>query len=197
MHDLTLAGWRFKYCHSAGLFYSWGMRFIDQLITEVKRSQGIEAAGEPVLVDERKQGFLTYRFELQPESWDGRPALRFMVSELSGKNASGKRRKAFTWPADDPKALLKDLADTVLASLEPDAEKHDPRSWFGRTFDNLTGARHLNHIPNIAEFSHNGTRIWLRAQIMEDNQQGALVTLYYEREKKSPMWMRLPVDTLS
>jgi len=31
---------------------------------------------------------------------------------------------------------------------------------------------------------------------MEDNQQGQLVTLYEEWEKRAPIWMRIPVETL-
>ncbi|GAB5561316.1 MAG: hypothetical protein SynsKO_29630 [Synoicihabitans sp.] len=168
---------------------------IDRLIDELKRSQGVEGDGSPVLIEERKQKHTTFRFEIQPEFWNGDPALRFMVTTFSGSGSTGRSRKAFAWPTDDRKHTLKHLADTVLAALEPDAEKRDPRSWFGRGFDNLTGARFLNFIPCIAEHSYYGYRTWLAAKIMEDNQQGQLVTLYHEREKKSPMWMRLPVET--
>lgn len=168
---------------------------IDKIIEELKRSKGIEADGAPILIEERKQKHTTYRFEIQPEFWHGAPALRFIVTTFSGSGSTGRSRKAFSWPADDTKQFLKHLADTVLDALEPGAEKRDPRSWFGRTFDNLTGARYLNYIPCIAEHTYEGRRIWLAAKIMEDNQQGQLVTLYHEREKKSPMWMYLPVDT--
>ena len=168
----------------------------DAFLTELKRQQGIEATSDPVLIDERKQGFLTYRFELQGETWNGQSAIRIMMTEFRGNGKSGKRRKAFTWPVDDAAKELKAIADTILNALEPGAEKQDPRTWFGRTFDNLTGARYLNYIPVVAEDTRHSKRHWLRAQIMEDNQQGQLVTLYEEWEKRAPIWMRIPVETL-
>lgn len=167
----------------------------DSVIREMKRSQGIEPVGDLMLIDERKQGFLTYRFEIQPETWNGQPALRLIVTEFTGRGKSGKRRKAFTWPAANPREELSAIADTILAALEPDAEKQDPRSWFGRLFDHLTGATYLNYIPVVAKDPSQPERHWLSAKIMEDKQQGALVTLYEEYENRTPIWFRLPVDT--
>jgi len=136
---------------------------VNKAIEDMKRSQGVEAAADPILIDERKQGHGTYRFEIQPEMWKTQPALRFMRSTFSS-SSNERHRKTFGWPIQGPRKDLKHIADSVLAALEPNAEK-------------------LDH------------RCWLWAYITEDNQQGQLVILYHEREKKSPMSITLPVDT--
>ncbi len=173
------------------------MKIFDKMIEDLKRSQGIEAVSDPVLIEERKEGIQTYRFEIQPESYNGKPALRFMVTEFAGMAKSGRYRKSFTWPVQTtPTGDLKYICDTILASIEPGAEIVDPRSWFGRTFDNLTGGHHLNYIPVLLEDKTQEKRHWLRARIRKDRNQGSLVTLTEEYEKRNPIWMRIPVETI-
>ncbi|MEM6885152.1 MAG: hypothetical protein AAF571_08970 [Verrucomicrobiota bacterium] len=161
----------------------------------LRKSLGAEPAGDRILVDECQQGLMTYRLEIEPETLSCKPRIRFIATEFKGSGSAGKTRKSFSWTvSDNAYADLHAMTSKVLAAADPEAEVIDVRGVVGRWFDQLTGVRHVNHVPVVAE-QYGPAKQWIEATLSEDK-YGILVTFYVEYQGRSPLSFRVPLATI-
>ena len=166
------------------------MQILEEGAESWRKWLGAEAQGPRVLVDERVFGYFTYRFEMERERAGPQTGLRVLVTESKGSSKNGRSRKSFHWPTEDVEGTLRQIATGILAAAAPGAEVMDHRGGVARFFDRLTGAKHVNHVPVLVEQA-GPPRHWLEATICEER-AGKVVSLVERRDKRGPMWMRIP-----
>jgi len=161
----------------------------------LKQVLGVERTGESVLIDECQQGLITYRLEIEPEALSCRPKLRLIVSEFKGAGTAGRHQKSFAWTvSNDAYSDLYAMTSKILHALEPDAEVIDVRGVVGRWLDQITGVKHLNHIPVVAE-QYGPKKHWIHATLLEDR-NGVLVHWVVEFQGRSPLRMCVPLESV-
>ncbi len=112
---------------------------LEESLENLKSAEGITALGDYVSIDERQQGYVTYRLEVRFEQFQGATHSRLRVTDSKNDGRAGIRQRSFTWPVanpDDPVELVQ-IADRILQAAAPGAEIQDDRTVFGRCFDGL------------------------------------------------------------
>lgn len=161
----------------------------------MRQALGAEPTGERILVDECQQGLMTYRLEIEPESLSCRPRLRFIATEFKGSGSAGRTRKSFSWTvSENVYSDLLAMTNKILNAAQPEAEVIDVRGMLGRWFDQLTGIRHINHVPVLAE-QYGPKKQWMHATLSEDR-DGILVCWCVEYQGRSPLTIRIPLATV-
>jgi len=161
----------------------------------LRQALGAEPAGERVLVDECQQGLVTYRLEIEPESLSCRPKLRFIGTEFKGSGSADQVRKSFSWTVSDHAySDLLGMTSKILDAADPNSEVIDVRGILGRWLDQLSGIRHINHIPVLAE-QYGPAKHWIHVTLREDK-FGILVILCVEYQGRPPLTMKVPLASI-
>ncbi len=160
----------------------------------IEKCLGVEAQGAPILIDERQQGRVTYRLEIQVETLSCRPALRLLVTEYSGRDSTQASSQSFSWVVTDARADFLKITSQIIEASQPERQVTDVRGLVGRCVDRLSGQHYVNHIPVLAE-QHGPSKHWMHATLRR-NQHGVLVTLSVEFKGRSAVSMRLPLDCI-
>jgi hypothetical protein len=161
----------------------------------IRRCLGAESQGERILIDERRHGRITYRFEIQPESISCRPAVRITTTELRSSGSTERSSQSFAWTVSDNAYVdLAAITGKLMAAARPEAETIDVRGTVGKFFDVLLGVKHVNHIPLLAE-QYGPAKHWMHATISE-NKHGVWVSLGVEYQGRGSLRMRIPLAAI-
>lgn len=147
------------------------------------------------LIDEHKQGYMTFRLTLKLDPIEGQPHFRLRVIAFKGDGRTGSRTRGFSWPIADlhnPREL-REFADLILAAATPEAERQDDRGAVGRFFDRLFGIELINVVP-LAELAGPPAKR-LTARITRDK-TGTQATLHYKQKGHSPLWLIIPLESI-
>ncbi|MEZ5414746.1 MAG: hypothetical protein R3F03_10580 [Opitutaceae bacterium] len=148
------------------------------------------------LIDECKQGHMTFRLTIKFEPIEGHPHFRLRVAAHKGDGRTGTRTRGFSWPMADlgNPSELRDFTELILAAAEPGAPRHDDRGVIGRCFDRLFGIELINVVP-LAELSGPPAKT-LTARITRDR-TGTQATLHYQQKGHSPLWLIIPLESIA
>ena len=169
---------------------------LEESLENLKSAEGITALGDYVSIDERQQGYVTYRLEVRFEQFQGATHSRLRVTDSKNDGRAGIRQRSFTWPVanpDDPVELVQ-IADRILQAAAPGAEIQDDRTVFGRCFDGLFGIGFVNSIPVLAQLP--GPPQQTLAVRIHREKSGTLVTLTNRAKGGMPIWFILPLPSI-
>lgn len=169
---------------------------LEGAINDLESAAGIIPLGDYSLIDERKQGYVTYRLEVRFERLGEQCHVRIRVTDWKNSGRTGTSGHSFAWPVSDPKnpTELTSILDRIIQAGEPGAEIHDERGRVARTFDRLLGLRQVNSIPVLGEIPGPPRHV-LSARIIREK-FGLQVILCHQVKGRSPTSAFVPMESL-